>query len=538
MEEKLSIEADNKIEGFRAKKELIPWLIILAQIIIIAVCIVYFGMNGWVQDGAGLSYYVHGQKIAGVQHISFNGSDNTYIFDQSGTMSLGWVEYCGEFYYQTKAEGIYVGDHIIDGVTYHFSDNGVFHNGLYMKDGVAYVCDDYGFTKAGMVTVGGHIYCSDEDGKVVYGWVKFGDVRHYFDKVSGQMLSDGVYFIDGRGYGFDSYGKLLSGWIDYEDGARYFDQYSCAMYTGENKVAGSEYYFNEDGSAFAGYREVGDETYYYSVSDNTLYTGWLQDGDEFYYFDEAGARAEGMYDIDEKTYYFDGDGKMCTGWNGEYYFTEEGPMANDFTEIDGQIFYFQDNGLRWTESGWQTINGKRYLFDGDGLVTETADVVTINQNVYTVNTGGNAVQTGTIVTPENLDAYLLGIMAQYGSDPQSIFNYCRQFPYRYREKQDVNSMACRMLNLKSGACWDYAALCYKMLTLAGYNCRIVVGRGAVYSEHNWILIEIAPGVWRHMDPERKGYYIYMLTDAQLQAYDGIAPSVRYQWDRSAYPAAQ
>ena len=230
----------------------------------------------------------------------------------------------------------------------------------------------------------------------------------------------------------------------------------------------------------------------------------------------------GLMDIDDKTYYFEDDGSM----------------AKSFVEIDDQIYYFGDNGLRFTESGWQTINGKRYNFDGNGLVVETADVVTIDNTVYAVNNGGNAKVTGTVVTPENLDAYLIGILDSIGRDPQAIFNYCRSFPYKYRDKLDVNSMACRMLNYKSGACWDYAALCYKMLTLSGYNCRIVVGRGAVYSEHNWILIEIAPGVWRHMDPERKGYYIYMLTDAQLQAYDGIAPSVRYQWDRGSYPAAQ
>lgn len=519
-------------------KEYLPWIVILAQIVVIAICIVYFGINGWVQDGDGLSYYIHGQKISGVSYIKENGENRMYIFDQSGTMKLGWISYNGHYYYQTKAEGIYTGDHSIDGSMYHFDDDGVFHGGLYLQDGVAYVRNDRGYSNAGLVSTGGHIYCSDENGQVVYGWVSDGTSKRYFDKVTGQMLVDGVYYIDGYGYGFDRYGKMMSGWASYEDGSRFFSDFSGKMYIGEKTLGTSDYYFNEDGSAYSGYREVDGDIYYYSVSDNALYTGWLQDGDDFYYYGEDGVRADGLYDIDGKTYYFDEEGKMYTGWKGEYYFTDEGPMATSFIELDGQIFYFQDNGLRWTESGWQTINGKRYLFDGNGLVTETADVVTINQNVYQVNQGGNAVQTGTVVTPENLDAYLLNIMAQYGSDPQSIFNYCRQFPYKYRDKQDVNSMACRMLNLKSGACWDYAALCYKMLTLAGYNCQIVVGRGAVYSEHNWILIEVAPGVWRHMDPERKGYYIYMLTDAQLEAYDGIAPSVRYQWNHSAYPAAQ
>ena len=64
-------------------------------------------------------------------------------------------------------------------------------------------------------------------------------------------------------------------------------------------------------------------------------------------------------------------------------------------------------------------------------------------------------------------------------------------------------------------------------TAAGYNCKIVIGKGAVYSEHNWLLVEISPGVWRHVDPERQGYNIFLLTDEELEAYDGIKSNVKY-----------
>mgnify|MGYP003298064394 CR=1 FL=1 len=100
------------------------------------------------------------------------------------------------------------------------------------------------------------------------------------------------------------------------------------------------------------------------------------------------------------------------------------------------------------------------LIDELSFLKETlSSLKTEVKNGGATATGG----TGGGVTAANLDAYLLDIMSKYGSDPQSIFNYCRQFPYKYRPKQDVTSMACRMLNYKSGACWDYAALCYKML---------------------------------------------------------------------------
>lgn len=514
-------------------------LFTVSLITVILVYVFFYDVNGWNETGEGYEYYKHGSRVIGIQTITEDQEEHHFIFDQAGTMKTGWIIYNGHYYYQDKVDGIYTGNRNIDGKLYHFEDDGVFHGGLYIQDDVAYIHDRFGFPKEGLVSSGGSVYCSDANGQVIYGWKNVGGAKRYFDKVTGQMLVDGVYFIDGRGYGFDTNGKLLTGWHTYEDGDRYFSLTSGQMYTGDKVIGKSKYYFEDDGVAYTGYRTVDDKVYFYSSNDKALYTGWLQDGENFYYYDDEGVRAEGLCEIDEKTYFFNEDGKMYTGWKGEYYFTNEGYMATGFVEQNGKIFYFDENGLRWTQSGWVTLNGKRYLFDDNGLVTKTEDVVTIKQTRYKVSSGGTAVKTGGgAVTPETLDSYLLGIMAQYGSDPQSIFNYCRQFSYKYRDKSDINTMACRIINNKNGACWDYAALCYKMLRLAGYNCQIVVGKGAIYSEHNWILIEISPGVWRHMDPERKNYYIYMLTDAQLESYDGIARSVRYQWNHAAYPAAQ
>ena len=181
-------------------KELIPWLLIMVQIVVIAFCIYYFGINGWVQDGDGLSYYVHGQKLSGVQMINVEGTSHTYIFDKSGTMKLGWISYNGNYYYQDKMNGIYVGDCVVDGTLYHFEDDGVFHVGLYMQDGVTYIRNEHGFAGEGLVSSGGHIYYSNDLGQIVSGWIYINKKKHYFDKVTGQMLVDGVYIIDGVGY--------------------------------------------------------------------------------------------------------------------------------------------------------------------------------------------------------------------------------------------------------------------------------------------------------------------------------------------------
>ena len=78
-----------------------------------------------------------------------------------------------------------------------------------------------------------------------------------------------------------------------------------------------------------------------------------------------------------------------------------------------------------------------------------------------------------------------------------------------------------------------------MLKEAGYNCKIVVGKGYSASEHNWVIVETSPGVWRHMDTERQGIKVYLATDAELEAWDKKnLKGVRYQWDRSKYPEAK
>ena len=95
-----------------------------------------------------------------------------------------------------------------------------------------------------------------------------------------------------------------------------------------------------------------------------------------------------------------------------------------------------------------------------------------------------------------------------------------------------------MFNTGKGACWDYAAITYLLLKKAGYNCQIVIGKGYYATEHNWVIIEVSPGVWRHMDTERGGIKVFLVTDAQLDAWNMKWPSVRYEWPKDKYPAAK
>ncbi len=130
-------------------------------------------------------------------------------------------------------------------------------------------------------------------------------------------------------------------------------------------------------------------------------------------------------------------------------------------------------------------------------------------------------------------------MEHNGSGLRDIYEYIRDnYTYFYRDKADLTTMACRMFNTGSGACWDYAAITYLMLDRAGYNCQIVVGKGYYASEHNWVIIEVEPGVWRHMDTERTGIEAYLVTDDVLDSWNMQWDGVRYEWNKSDYPSAK
>lgn len=142
------------------------------------------------------------------------------------------------------------------------------------------------------------------------------------------------------------------------------------------------------------------------------------------------------------------------------------------------------------------------------------------------------------VTADNLDEYLETLLDKHGRSLRAIYDYVHDgFTFRSTVKSDVTTMACRILNTGSGSCWDYAALTSLLLKKAGYNCQIIVGVGAIASEHNWVIVEVEPGVWRHMDTQHTKE-TFLLTDEELEARNGKSKYVNYEWDKSKYPKAE
>ncbi len=278
------------------------------------------------------------------------------------------------------------------------------------------------------------------------------------------------------------------------------------------------------------------------LEDGTLYSGWVKTSEGYWYFGEDGIRTEGWLELEDGCYFLP-EGVMATGH-----------VRTADAGSGPQLYYFDENG-RAAGEGWIREGEKSYYCSGKGLLM--TGTVTLDHETYSfdeltgelltdpeLDPGETSaweepeVDFGTI-TAANVDEYARYILRRYGSTPREIYQYVYDnYTWRYTYAADELTMALRMFNAGTGGCWDYCAITCKLLRTAGYRCQFVKGytpNNKVH-EHDWVIVEIEPGVWRHMDPMRQGFYICLLTDKQLEAYNGLY-NMYYDWDHSQYPAA-
>ena len=233
---------------------------------------------------------------------------------------------------------------------------------------------------------------------------------------------------------------------------------------------------------------------------------------------------------------------MATGWQtiskSKYYFESDGTPASGFRKLNGIQMCFSSDGKMLT--GWQKVDGKEYYFNKS--TGEMAVNIIVDNKV--LGPDGAVTTKFKTISKSNLDEYIEILLNTYGRDLDSVFDFVnakKNFKYKMNKKLgDINEYCddycVRFLNTRVGACWDYAALTCKMVRALGYNAIFIVGKGHHYSEHNWVLIEVEKGVWRHMDTQKRMIRVCLVTDAQLEEWDKRS-DLTYQWDHSKYPAA-
>ena len=77
--------------------------------------------NQWIMlNGARQYYGADGSRAEGFTEVSEGGTVNTYYFETTGTVQVGWLTYNGNQYYFDNNGHQVFGDYEIDGKIYHF----------------------------------------------------------------------------------------------------------------------------------------------------------------------------------------------------------------------------------------------------------------------------------------------------------------------------------------------------------------------------------------------------------------------------------
>ncbi len=317
------------------------------------------------------------QKINNIWHY-FSGLEDSFGQELSSVQEGYWVtmgedagEMSGRRYYFRNNTTLLKNWQTIDGKRYFFAPEGYARTGWYPNAGdknVYYLNElgqmQTGYTEVIEKTAGqgeaaetektAH-YFFHTNGLRQYGWQKAGEVWHYFqpdaaaENYGQELLSRNTsgywYEMGGNTYYFVKNAKLATGWQTI-DGKRYYFDAQGRMYTGTWKI-GSGFYHFHTGEELRGVLGTGlfaDEgkTYYANAS-GVLFRGWQKiDGIWRFFNQETGAEEKGKMETNYWAVVSDEDGKTT------------------------KIFYFL-NGTR-AATGWQTIEGRRYYFDGNGIL--------------------------------------------------------------------------------------------------------------------------------------------------------------------------
>lgn len=318
----------------------------------------------------------------------------------AGNETSYWYQAGGSWYYSRNGVEV-TGWNVIDGNTYYMDSTGAMQTGWQSVGGNTYYLGEQGIMATGWQELSGDWYYFGTDGVMKTGWQELGGYRYYF-------LPDGAMVctetnIDGQWHRFDENGHWLgraAGWA---------------------VIDGNTYYIYEDGSAAKGWKQLDGNWYYFNAA-GVMQTGWNVIGNQTYYlFPETGIMAKGFQDIDGDRYYFDNDGIMAIGWK----------------RINGAWYYCMDHGT--VATGLMLINGKVYIFDGEGRMFENTVVNDNSNNRSYYASASGALLTGWHYLEGNwYYFYKDGHMAKYTCiDGYAIDSYGRQDEY-YNTSNVIN----------------------------------------------------------------------------------------------------
>jgi len=132
---------------------------------------------------------------------------------------------------------------------------------------------------------------------------------------------------------------------------------------------------------------------------------------------------------------------------------------------------------------------------------------------------------------EDTAALVKSIADSLENDPEKIRDYVRSTIY-YSTDWGGEDPVWKGFTEKHGNCYVHALCLKSILDLKGYNTQLI---WVVNKTHYWLIIEIEPGVWRHIDPtpsELHSRYSLMTDEQRLWTLS------RRDWDHSLWPACE
>lgn len=245
---------------------------------------VYFYENdvaitGIVNDN-GTFYYVN--EDGNVKTGWVNDQNHWYFVNNDATCKQGWYKYYGKWYYLDTNDETYPSSAItnqakeINGIKYHFDENGAI--------------------KTGWINDDDHWYFYDGNASLVSGWYKYYGKWYYLDANDEAYpyaaITNQVREINGVKYTFDENGAIKTGWmLDGNDW--YYMDASGAMCTGWKQIAGTWYYLHSGGNMAIGWLKDNNQWYYLNSSGAMLHDTYF----EAFYFTSSGAlRSDSVYD--------------------------------------------------------------------------------------------------------------------------------------------------------------------------------------------------------------------------------------------------
>ena len=189
-------------------------------------------------------------------------------------------------------------------------------------------------------------------------------LRYYFQS-SGKAYKSGKKDINGNTYVFDSQGRMLYGWINYSNGV-----WSMASKDANNEEwKNCIYYASDDGALVKGNWQ---QIRVYDGSTFCDYQFYFKaNGKKAMMDEEDAAKGYSLIQVDKKVeteYAFAVDGHRMPEFESETSSESTSKKGWSWNAETEKNYYLGDDGTPLYKKEIQSINGKKYLFDSDGVM--------------------------------------------------------------------------------------------------------------------------------------------------------------------------